>query len=290
VLEARNRFAEVRDVPASNVDIVEYEQVDWPDSCLGVEPRGEPCTEETTPGWRAVVELNGEEHELRAGEAGVIVRWEGQPPLPTEVDLTPEPEVNVVLTPIEGVSAEQEFVPYQAEPLEQFEAEPQHIRVMLTGYPVENDSFAAQLRVYELAAMEAVRGNIEQVLLEYQQILAAVPDVERESLIFLPLIETDQELYARPQVVEFQNGQGYRFVAYYGEVDDEDRVPAGGLFYAYQGVTEDDNHAVVAFLPVSLTDGEELDLAAIESADPSDFTPDLETLDEMIASISLEPR
>jgi hypothetical protein len=138
--------------------------------------------------------------------------------------------------------------------------------------------------------MEAVRGNIEQVLLEYQQILAAVPDVERESLIFLPLIETDQELYARPQVVEFQNGQGYRFVAYYGEVDDEDRVPAGGLFYAYQGVTEDDNHAVVAFLPVSLTDGEELDLAAIESADPSDFTPDLETLDEMIASISLEPR
>jgi hypothetical protein len=106
----------------------------------------------------------------------------------------------------------------------------------------------------------------------------------------LPLIETDQELYARPQVVEFQNGQGYRFVAYYGEVDDEDRVPADGLFYAYQGVTEDDNHAVVAFLPVSLTDGEELDLAAIESADPSDFTPDLETLDEMIASISLEPR
>ena len=53
-LEARRRFAEVKDVPTANVAIVDYEHVDWPDDCLGLEPRLEPCTEETTgPGPRS---------------------------------------------------------------------------------------------------------------------------------------------------------------------------------------------------------------------------------------------
>jgi hypothetical protein len=75
VLRGRERMAEALDVVPEQIEILEVEQVDWPDACLGLAEPGEACAEVITPGWRAAVGLNGGIHELRTDETGDVARW-----------------------------------------------------------------------------------------------------------------------------------------------------------------------------------------------------------------------
>ncbi len=49
----------------SEVRLLRWEKVDWPDSCLGI-PRRDACTEAVVPGYRIVVEVGGREYEYRS--------------------------------------------------------------------------------------------------------------------------------------------------------------------------------------------------------------------------------
>lgn len=57
------------------VQVIEYEHVDWPDSCLGVNIRDTACLLVVTPGYRVVLAYNGMQYELHTDETGLRVLY-----------------------------------------------------------------------------------------------------------------------------------------------------------------------------------------------------------------------
>lgn len=76
VIEAQRVLSQDLNVSVEDIQIEETEQVEWPDACLGLPEEGEACAQVITPGWRAVVQAEGNRYELRSDETGNVVRWQ----------------------------------------------------------------------------------------------------------------------------------------------------------------------------------------------------------------------
>jgi hypothetical protein len=74
VLDAQQWLAQQLNVAIEQVQIVEVEQAEWTDSCLGLGGPNESCLQAITPGWRAVFEINGQRYEVRTDETGSAIR------------------------------------------------------------------------------------------------------------------------------------------------------------------------------------------------------------------------
>jgi hypothetical protein len=72
---ARVALASRLGVTTDQVAIVSTEQVEWSDACLGAAAEGELCAQVITPGYRIVLEANGQEHEVHTDESGRRVRF-----------------------------------------------------------------------------------------------------------------------------------------------------------------------------------------------------------------------
>lgn len=73
VLEAANQLSEELGVSIEEIEIVEFEQVEWPDACVGILQEGQACAQVITPGFRVVLEVNDQEYEFRSDEAGTLI-------------------------------------------------------------------------------------------------------------------------------------------------------------------------------------------------------------------------
>jgi hypothetical protein len=58
------------------VSVLDFQAVDWPDSCLGLPVSGETCLTRPTSGWRVVLQAGGKIAVLRTDEFGKTVRME----------------------------------------------------------------------------------------------------------------------------------------------------------------------------------------------------------------------
>jgi hypothetical protein len=56
------------------VEVLGYEGVDWPDTCLGLPRPEEACGQVITSGWRIRLRAGGAEYELRTDALGTAVR------------------------------------------------------------------------------------------------------------------------------------------------------------------------------------------------------------------------
>jgi hypothetical protein len=75
---AINALMEQLNVPADKVKLVSTEAVTWPDGCLGVVRMGMMCTQAQVPGFKIVLEANGQKYEFHTNQAGSnIVLAEG---------------------------------------------------------------------------------------------------------------------------------------------------------------------------------------------------------------------
>jgi heat shock protein HslJ len=74
VLSAQQWLASQLNTAADQVRIVELEQAEWTDSCLGLGRLDESCLQAITPGWRVVFESNGVTYEVRTDETASTVR------------------------------------------------------------------------------------------------------------------------------------------------------------------------------------------------------------------------
>ncbi len=61
-------------VDADEIEIVSVEEVEWPDSCLGVYTADELCAQVITPGYRVVLEVNGDTYEYHTDAEGMAIR------------------------------------------------------------------------------------------------------------------------------------------------------------------------------------------------------------------------
>lgn len=57
------------------VQVVDFQPIDWPDSCLGFTGTGEACAEVITPGWIVNLAIGGIEYEIHTDQMGQLVQW-----------------------------------------------------------------------------------------------------------------------------------------------------------------------------------------------------------------------
>lgn len=60
----------------TDIKIVSIEQQNWPDACLGLAAAGEACATVITPGFRVVLEVNGQQYAFRTNLDGTVIREE----------------------------------------------------------------------------------------------------------------------------------------------------------------------------------------------------------------------
>jgi hypothetical protein len=70
------RVSEELAIAAENFRVIRFEQVDWSDGCLGLGRADEGCLMAITPGWRVIVEAQGQQYEIRTDMSGSQVRWQ----------------------------------------------------------------------------------------------------------------------------------------------------------------------------------------------------------------------
>jgi hypothetical protein len=84
--EVRQAIAERLNIELADLQIEQFELVDWPDSCLGLAGPEEMCAEIITPGFRLRVRSNGEQYQIHTDLTGAQIRLVGDRP---QVNLSP---------------------------------------------------------------------------------------------------------------------------------------------------------------------------------------------------------
>lgn len=83
VFEVRSAAAAELGLGLQSVRIVAVEKVDWPDPCLGIPDPLELCAQVITPGYRIVLDANGQQVIYHTDETGQNFRRERQPGVET---------------------------------------------------------------------------------------------------------------------------------------------------------------------------------------------------------------
>jgi hypothetical protein len=71
---ARSHLAASLSIPPEEVDRVSIQRAEWPDASLGCPSPGELYAQVVTPGYRVILEVEGETYELHTDEAGETIR------------------------------------------------------------------------------------------------------------------------------------------------------------------------------------------------------------------------
>jgi hypothetical protein len=72
-------FSRSLDASLSEVELISYEEVTWPDSCLGLGGPDEMCLQALTPGYRIVLEVDGRTYEVHTDAQGASIRMKSAP-------------------------------------------------------------------------------------------------------------------------------------------------------------------------------------------------------------------
>lgn len=182
---------------------------------------------------------------------------------------------------------------------------PEVIRVTLAGYPVTHSVFSPEIAVYAVEETRALSEPGAQAVDGLRQFLAERP-VDIEQIPALPLRNALQAMHAKTAFLNFQNGSGARFLAFYSQ--GMVTVSNAEIFYTYQGLTDDGRYYVSVVMPVNhpdlpaegktptLSEYEMLfkdgkyyadTAAALEAQPDSSFTPELAKLDALVESIRI---
>jgi heat shock protein HslJ len=74
VLDAQRWLANQLGLPVEQVQIVDQQQAEWTDSCLGLGGPAESCLAVITPGWLVMLAADGQTYEVRTDETGDTIR------------------------------------------------------------------------------------------------------------------------------------------------------------------------------------------------------------------------
>ena len=194
--------------------------------------------------------------------------------------------------------------------------DPEHIIFSLDFYPISASSPKSLHRplIYVYPAVQMSEQNpIAGTRIEgLRRFLDSPPENlmdQSEDIPFLPLFNAAQVFHTQVKFVDFQNGQGVRYLTMYSQGPMP--VVNAGIFYTYQGLTNDGQYYIAAYLPVNhsslktyandvmdaegdafMTDPMNYINGVSEQLDrqPSyTFTPDLSALDAMIESLLVRP-
>jgi hypothetical protein len=66
--------AEAMALPEAEVVVTQVNEVEWPNSCLGLADEDEMCAEVITPGYQVILEANDQEYVYHTNEDGTVIR------------------------------------------------------------------------------------------------------------------------------------------------------------------------------------------------------------------------
>jgi hypothetical protein len=190
-----------------------------------------------------------------------------------------------------------------------WEVLPAYTEVRFDEYALNDTQHVARIYVYPVEAFESVNETAAGFIDQLRQLLAERPDApaEGEALPFLPLFNAAQVMHAGVEYLNFDGGSGIRYLTQHDQAVQP--INNSQLIYTFQGLTEDEQYYVAAVFPVSHPNlpadaftGSEASTAIQEDfegylaetvqqlneAEPSSFTPGLNTLDSLVQSISVE--
>jgi hypothetical protein len=79
---ARLALAGLLKLDTQQIKVVSSEQMEWPDSCLGAAAAGEMCLQVITPGYKVVMQANGQQYIYHTDDTGKSLRLEDSPKPP----------------------------------------------------------------------------------------------------------------------------------------------------------------------------------------------------------------
>lgn len=182
---------------------------------------------------------------------------------------------------------------------------PAYTQLTLQDYPISNHLMRPQIFVYPLAELQAINEGAKPIVASLQTLIQSPQEIT--PMPFLPLYNAQQVMHAHLQYLDFQTGQGLRYLTQF----DQAFIPINNyeLIYTYQGLTGDGKYYVAAVFPVhhpslppdgNVTGNEPpqftTDFAAyianvMASLNPqaaNTFTPDLTQLDAMMRSLEIK--
>jgi hypothetical protein len=193
---------------------------------------------------------------------------------------------------------------------------PEHIEFTLTGYALQGDGFDPVVHIYPAQAYAEVNPWAQRSLDRLRVILASPSmPLTNENLPTVPFNGAAAQQYAaQAKLLPFDGGNGVRMISQYGQFPGA--ITKDNSFYHYEGLTSDGKYFVAVLLPVSLplqstadnpfadgipypndisdTDGLAQYYQGItdklNAAGNDEFTPSLDALDELIASIAILER
>lgn len=186
-----------------------------------------------------------------------------------------------------------------------WEVLPEYTRVTLQGYPISNHLMQPQIFIYPVPALAEVNEGAGQIVASLQTLLQSPQ--ETPTMPFLPLFNAAQVLHTHVQYLDFNSGQGLRYVTEFAQ----GIVPINNyeLIYTYQGLTSDGQYYVAAVLPVThpslpadgnVTGNEPPEftsdfpaylanvVSALNPQAAGTFTPELTRLDAMMSSLEIK--
>ncbi|MBX2998064.1 MAG: carboxypeptidase regulatory-like domain-containing protein [Caldilineaceae bacterium] len=181
---------------------------------------------------------------------------------------------------------------------------PAYTLVTLQGYPIADHLMQPQIFIYPVEELTEINEGAGQIVASLKTLLQSPQEIQ--TLPFLPLYNAGQMMHTHLQYLDFQNGQGLRYLTQFSQAV----VPINNyeLIYTYQGLTSDGKYYVAAVLPVNhpslpadvqITGNEPPELtsdfdaylanvvAALNPEAASSFTPDLTQLDAMMSSLEV---
>jgi hypothetical protein len=191
---------------------------------------------------------------------------------------------------------------------------PSYHKYIIQGYPLSGTFHTQTIYVYPINEYLQVNAEMAKLFDGLKTILNSPSQPLPDNLPFLPAFNAGQMFHSNELTLKFQNGQGIRFLTQYGQAPYP--VNNNGLFYTFQGLTDDGMYYVAAILPVNASflpadgspdtplpaDGVPFDWENFEntvkhfeqarqklnSTDANAFTPTLTKLDELIQSIMIK--
>ncbi len=70
---AKLALAKMLGIDVSKITLLSQEAVDWPDSCLGVKQAGVYCAQMITPGFKIMLQANGQTYEYHTNQSGSAI-------------------------------------------------------------------------------------------------------------------------------------------------------------------------------------------------------------------------
>lgn len=176
-----------------------------------------------------------------------------------------------------------------AQPLSNEGGNPETIWIHFTANSNTLSFREPQIFIYPVQNYSALLSEANNRITALRAFLVNPTAVAQSPFPFMPPTTTTPLFQAQLQSLNFQNGSGLRYLSQYTPAN----IGPDSAFYTYQGLTNDGQYYVAAFFPVSgnLFNGLSPDnaTASLNAGAPADFSPNLQTLDAIVASLLVTP-